>query len=71
MIFTLDSVHRMPQKIVNQQNMYVLIMKYCCNEFFIHTLSFLGSLSFTKNEYIFGFNQTNSLIASHAVFLFS
>ena len=48
--------------------MVIFILTYCCNNIFVYTLALLCSLlSFTKYEYIFGFNPTNSLIVTPAV----
>ena len=35
MIFTLDSIHQMPQRFIIQQNIFVFTMAYPCNNIFI------------------------------------
>ena len=39
MIVTLDSIHRMSQKFIIPQNIFVFVLTCCCN-IFIHTLCF-------------------------------
>ena len=62
--FTLDSIHRMPQTFIIQQNILLFAMFYSCNKIFIHTLCFfmLTTITYQKKN-IFGFNQTNFSIA--------
>ena len=46
MIFTLNPVHRMPQKFLTQQNIFIFVMNYCRSNIFIdsffsfHTLCY-------------------------------
>ena len=71
LVFTLDSIHQITQKFIIQQNIFVFTMTFCCNNIFIHTLYFFILLSPPKNEYTFGFNLTNSSIATPPISSFN
>ena len=40
MIFTLNPIPRMSQRFFIQQNIFILIMTYCCNNISLHTFCF-------------------------------
>ena len=61
MIFTLNAIHQMSQTFLIQQNIFVLTVSYF-STFSFSLCFFILTILSTKNEYIFGFNSTNSLI---------
>ena len=63
MIFTWDFIHKISQTFINEQNILVFTMTYFHNDVFIYTL-YLRLLLSPPKKYIFGFNQTNSSIAT-------
>ena len=64
---TLSLIHQMSQTFFIQQNLFWLIV---ATTFLLTPFAFSSwLLSFTKEEYIFGFNPTNYSIATPAVFL--
>ena len=68
MIFTLNPVHRMPQKFLTQQNIFIFVMNYCRSNIFIDSFySLCALLPSTKYEYIFGFILTKLLNTGPAV----
>ena len=68
-IFTLDFIHQISQAFIIQQNIFILIMTCWRSNILIYTLVFFYAHYYhlPKKEYIFGFNQTNSLIVILAV----
>ena len=64
MVFILDSIHRMFQISIIQQNVFLLIMPYCCNNTYNQIICAL--LLSSKRKYIFGFNPPNYPIATPA-----
>ena len=67
----MDFILPISQTFIIQQKIFVVIKTYCYNKIFSLLFKFLCSLlSSTKNEYVFSFNLTISLIATPAVLSF-
>ena len=61
MVFTLSSIHRVFYTFIIQQNIFISLS----TTFLFTSFGFLCSLLLSnKNEYIFGFNPTNSSLAT-------
>ena len=71
-VFTLDSIHRIPQRYIIQQNIIAFNMAYSYNNIFVYVLWFfmLTDIIYQKNEYIFGINPKNPSIATPPVSCF-